>query len=49
MDIESIITKIYERTPLWDKRNMAHSNHNVVNKLWAEVALETGYEGKNLF
>ena len=47
MDVEAIITKIFERTPPWDKTNKAHSNRNVINKLWAEAALETGYAGKN--
>ena len=47
MEIELIISKVFERAPLWDKRNKAHANRNVLNKLWAEIALETGYEGKN--
>ena len=46
MDVELLITKVRERTPLWDKRNKHHANRNIVNKLWSEVVKELDCEGK---
>lgn len=40
MDAELLITKVFERPPLWDKRNKNHSNRNVTDKLWEDVSKE---------
>ncbi|KAK4322772.1 hypothetical protein Pmani_006440 [Petrolisthes manimaculis] len=37
MDVELLISKVFVRPALWDKRNKLHANKNVVDKLWAEI------------
>ena len=49
MDIEQLISKIFEKSPLWDKKNKLHAKRNVVDKLWGEISKELDCEGKNVF
>ncbi|XP_063869633.1 uncharacterized protein LOC135105425 isoform X2 [Scylla paramamosain] len=38
MDMELLISKVFEKPPLWDKRSKLHANKNVSGKLWAQVS-----------
>ncbi|KAF5272482.1 hypothetical protein FQR65_LT17392 [Abscondita terminalis] len=44
MDVESLISAIFQRNALWDKRLKSHSNRNIVQNLWKEVCNEMGIE-----
>ncbi|XP_076034496.1 uncharacterized protein LOC143021098 [Oratosquilla oratoria] len=44
MDVELLITNVYERQPLWNKWNKHHSNRALVDKLWAEISMELNCE-----
>ncbi|XP_076034828.1 uncharacterized protein LOC143021305 [Oratosquilla oratoria] len=44
MDVELLITSVYERQPLWNKWNKHHSNRALVDKLWAEISKELNCE-----
>ncbi|XP_050714392.1 uncharacterized protein LOC126997371 [Eriocheir sinensis] len=44
MNTELLISEVFKRQPLWNKRNKFHTNKNVVDKLWAEVSKELDYE-----
>ena len=46
MDVTLLISKVFERPPLWDKRNKLHANRYVVERLWAEISKELECEGK---
>lgn len=46
MDIDNLISAIFVRSPIWDKRNKNHSNRNVVEKCWKEISKEVNAEGK---
>lgn len=48
MEVELLISKVFERAPLWDKRDKQHANRNVTDKLWKEVSKELDCEGKNI-
>ena len=48
MEVELLISKVFERAPLWDKRDKQHANRNVIDKLWKEVSKELDCEGKNI-
>nr|XP_012230427.1 PREDICTED: transcription factor Adf-1-like [Linepithema humile] len=38
MNVDKLISEIYVRSPLWDRRNSNHHNRFVLDKLWDEVA-----------
>ncbi|KAL1489701.1 hypothetical protein ABEB36_013637 [Hypothenemus hampei] len=38
MDIEKLISEVFKRTPLWDKRDQNHHNRFILDKKWDEVA-----------
>ncbi|XP_050315311.1 uncharacterized protein LOC126749663 [Anthonomus grandis grandis] len=40
MDIEILIASVYKKCPIWDKKSKLHSNRNVVDKCWKEIAEE---------
>ena len=46
MDVDALISYVYTRTPIWDKRDKLHANRSVVDKLWKEIANEIQHEGK---
>ena len=48
MDIEILISEVFHRVPLWDKRDKKHANRNVTDKLWKEASKELDCEGKNI-
>ena len=48
MEVELLISKVFERAPLWDKRDKQHANRNVIDKLWKEVSKELDCEGENI-
>ncbi|XP_050311195.1 uncharacterized protein LOC126746843 [Anthonomus grandis grandis] len=40
MDVEILIASVYKKCPIWDKKSKLHSNRNVVDKCWKEIAEE---------
>ncbi|CAH1959449.1 unnamed protein product [Acanthoscelides obtectus] len=40
MDIDKLIALVYKQCPIWDKKDKQHSNRNVVDKCWKEIAGE---------
>ncbi|KAL1506356.1 hypothetical protein ABEB36_005736 [Hypothenemus hampei] len=40
MDIETLISEIFIRSPLWDQKSKYHHNRFVLDKLWDEVAVK---------
>ncbi|KAF5283656.1 hypothetical protein FQR65_LT13780 [Abscondita terminalis] len=38
MDKEALITAVFEKPPIWDKREKLHSNRNVIDKYWKEIS-----------
>ena len=40
MNKDKLISEVFIRAPLWDKRNKSHHNCMVLNKLWKEIAQE---------
>ncbi|KAL1516321.1 hypothetical protein ABEB36_000240 [Hypothenemus hampei] len=38
MDIEKLISEVFKRTPLWDKRDQNHHSRFILDKKWDEVA-----------
>lgn len=46
VDVEQLITLIYERKPLWDVGSKSYHNRDVARKLWLEVATELNSTSK---
>lgn len=46
MDIDILIAAVFKRSALWDKRLKSHSNRNVTQHLWNEIAAEMKVDGK---
>ncbi|KAK3784256.1 hypothetical protein RRG08_031640 [Elysia crispata] len=42
MDTEQLISEIYKRKIIWDKRIKLHSNHIAVDKCWFKISQEMG-------
>jgi hypothetical protein len=40
VDIEKLISLVYERKPLWDVQCKNYHNRDVARKLWLEIAVE---------
>ncbi|XP_064610707.1 uncharacterized protein LOC135474942 [Liolophura sinensis] len=37
MDVESLISAVFRKPAIWDKRRKDHANRNVVNRAWKEI------------
>lgn len=46
MDVEKLITLIYEKKPLWDMADKSYHMRDIQRKLWQEVAVEINTKGK---
>ena len=46
MDVEKLITLIYEKKPLWDMTDKSYHMRDINRKLWQEVAVEMNTTGK---
>lgn len=44
--LEEIISAIFERTPIWNSKDVNHKNRRVINQLWEEIKNELNIEGK---
>lgn len=44
--LEKIISAIYERSPLWNSKEVNHKNKRIINQLWQEIKNELNIEGK---
>lgn len=42
MDIEKLISSVYNKPILWDKHSKNYNNRDVAKRSWAEVASEMG-------
>ncbi|CAK1594876.1 unnamed protein product [Parnassius mnemosyne] len=40
VDNEVLIALVFDKQPLWDKRNKFHSNRHITDKCWKEISLE---------
>lgn len=43
-DKDILISKVFLKSVIWDKRLKGHANRNVVDKAWKEIAAEMGVE-----
>lgn len=43
---EILIASVFKREPLWKPSSKLHKNAVVLKKLWEEVAVEVGKDGK---
>lgn len=43
---EQIISAIFERTPIWNSKDVNHKNRRIINQLWEEIKNELNIEGK---
>lgn len=48
MDVDELISQVFRRVPIWDKRLKQHANRVYVDKCWKEIALEMKTEGKHI-
>lgn len=48
IDNEVLIALVFDKAPLWDKRNKFYSNRNVTDKLWKEISSEMKQDGKRV-
>ena len=46
MNTDLLISLVFVRKPIWDKREKLHANRIIVEKLWKEIATEMGLEGR---
>lgn len=46
MNIETLIAMVYERPPLWDKKNKLRGDRNVIDKFWRQISIEMKEDGK---
>lgn len=42
MDVRVLISKVFERRAVWDKRTKKYSNRNFVDACWGEISKEMG-------
>lgn len=49
MDIETLISAIFVKSPLWDQKDAQHHNRYILDKLWDEVAEEMKSTSKLYF
>ncbi|GFN77977.1 hypothetical protein PoB_000448300 [Plakobranchus ocellatus] len=45
MDVERLISAVFERPCIWDMRRNDHSNRNVTDKAWKDISKELNVEG----
>lgn len=43
---ELIISAIFERTPIWNSKDVNHKNRRIIKQLWEEIKNELNIEGK---
>lgn len=43
-DRDTLISKVFERSAIWDRRSKGHSNRYVVDKAWREITAEMGVD-----
>lgn len=46
LDTEKLISKVQERTSLWDTSSASYHNRDISKKLWSEIADELGCTSK---
>lgn len=44
VDKDILITKVFLKSVIWDKRLKGHANRNTVDKAWQEIAVEMDVE-----
>ncbi|GFR87190.1 hypothetical protein ElyMa_000740400 [Elysia marginata] len=44
MDIDKLISSVFKRAPIWDKRDKLHATRSVIESLWKEIANDIQYE-----
>lgn len=49
VDIERLVSSVFSRPAIWDISHEAHHNRFILDKLWQEVALETGCSSKTIY
>ncbi|XP_064116843.1 uncharacterized protein LOC135222639 [Macrobrachium nipponense] len=48
MDVENLITCVWQRPALWDKNDKMYANRNIVDKCWSEISGEMQYDETEL-
>ncbi|CAH1986672.1 unnamed protein product [Acanthoscelides obtectus] len=48
MDIDILISLVFSKPPVWDKRDKRHSNRYVVDKCWREISAEMDVDENKL-
>lgn len=46
VDTDDLISKVYQKKAIWDKREKLHANRVYVDKCWKEIATELEAEGE---
>lgn len=49
VDTEVLISLVFERKAIWDKRKKEHANRYILGKQWKEIAAIMNVEGKYEF
>lgn len=44
VDKDILISKVFLKNVIWDKRLKGYSNRNLVDKAWQEIAVEMGVD-----
>lgn len=46
MDSDVLISLVFSKQPVWDKRDKTHCNRNVTDKCWKEISEAMNEDGK---
>ena len=46
MDSDVLISLVFSKQPVWDKRDKRHCNRNVTDKCWQEISEAMNEDGK---